>query len=130
MAAFRVKLTPMLLACSATLLWGCASYGSYSEMVERKKIETDPEVIAQLNKRIDRFEKDADDMAQYNDIKRQCLASYACIWFCKRRGPRIRQLDGSGTDISLEERVRQYRRDRTECGPMSKADLNDMLRRL
>ena len=95
------------LALIVAFLASCQPYMTYEELEEGA--ESDPKI----QKRLERFERDAERAGVFMEQRYYCSSSGNCTMFCVWHGPRI-DADRVKFD-DLDDMVRWYRRVRHAC---------------
>ena len=96
------------------LLVGCAPYPHvrYSEIDEAIETAPTPDEKKYYEGRRERFEKDAESAEKFYEDKFNCMADDETIWFCRLQPRDLRRHPFK----DLDDLVKTYRRERTECG--------------
>ena len=95
------------LSVSAVMLAACQSFMTYEELEEGAK--TDPKI----EKRLERFERDAERAGEFLETRYYCEATGDCYMFCTWHG--MRGDAGRNEFKDLDDLVRWYRRVGVDC---------------
>lgn len=113
----------ILMLLTVFTLTACTPYMTYHEMTEEVKVTADPKERIKLEKRIDRFERDVIRANAFTKSKAACGESNSHFWVCFYKGitPNSRR-----KIETLDDKVREYRRERSDCGCATKESMRDL----
>lgn len=118
----KKPLLVLLWLLLALILPSCQPHMTYEEMTDAHEVAVTPKEKAELEKRIETFERDAERAQLFYENKYACEASGEHAWFCTHRGAQRHERPVE----SIDDLVREYRRERHDCGCARRDSLRDL----
>lgn len=103
---------------------------TYDELDAAYEQASTPDEKTEAKQRLEKFEQEIENAESFYQSKAACYANAASEkWFCQYHGSYPHQTDKTSFD-TLDDLVRTYRRERSECGCTSKDDAERYMRDL